>query len=89
MGVARELSLLVFGLLVISSVCLLYANLRLFITVSFGTLNKNLISNAVSDLSMLELFCMSLLILNGFLIMFGNDFYLGWLVHDLLIRFVR
>jgi len=87
MGVARELSLAVFFVLMICSVALLYSNLRLFISISFGTLNKDLISNATPDLTHLELFCACLLTLNAFFLMWGNGFFFYPIFFDLLGRY--
>jgi NADH-quinone oxidoreductase subunit M len=59
MGIARQLSLVVFLVLIFTSVLLLYANIRLFMNICFGTMNNNLISNPVADLTHLELFACS------------------------------
>jgi hypothetical protein len=58
--------------------------MRFFIHVSFGTLNKLLISNATSDLTHLELGCLTYLAAAAVLIMLGNDYYFHPVFFDLL-----
>jgi len=86
-GVARELSLVVYFIVVISSVALLYSNLRLFTSIAFGALNKNLISNATNDFSHLELFCALFLAAHAFLLMWDNAIFFEPICNDLLIRY--
>lgn len=87
-GAARKLSLLVYLILIISSVCLLYANLRLFMFICFGTINKNLIHNSVSDLTFLEVYCLILLTLNGFILMWNSSLFFAALFSDNLVRII-
>lgn len=69
MGVARQFSSFIYLVLILAATALLFSNVRLFITICYGTLNKNLISNATSDLTHLELYCALWLAANAFLLM--------------------
>ena len=74
-------------LICVSSLLLLYANLRLFIYVSFGTINDNFISPAISDLGHIELAVSSILFLNAFLMFIKFDHYFYPLFFDYLARY--
>lgn len=67
---------------------LLFANLRLFMSISFGTLNTERVSNAVSDLSHLEVFSAFFLLFNAFALFCGNDYYFYLIYHEVLWRLI-
>jgi NADH-quinone oxidoreductase subunit M len=85
-GVAKNISLLTFVVVVVSSVLLLYANLRLFILICFGAPSSRITSNAVTDLTQLELICCILLVLNAFILMINIDVHFFMLHADHLAR---
>lgn len=73
--------------LCIATVLLLYANLRFFVHVCFGTINTNYISPAVSDFGHVELCVCSILFLNAFVLFLGFDHYFYPLFADFLARY--
>jgi NADH-quinone oxidoreductase subunit M len=77
-----------FSILVFCScVLLLYANLRLFMYVCFGTINDNYISPAISDFGHVELAVSLILFLNAFLMFIKFDHYFYPLFFDYLTRY--
>lgn len=68
--------------LAFGNVLLLYANVRLFTSVCFGTLNKNFISNAAPDATHMELFILLFLLFNALGLMWGCDFFFSNFVWD-------
>lgn len=87
-GIAKSYSLLAFAVIIVCSVLLLYSNLRLFTSICYGNINKNLISNSLSDLTHLEMHAVALLVLNALCLLIGNDFYFYLLHHDLMLRYI-
>ena len=87
-GIGRELSLFVFAILIVSSVLLLYSNLKLFIHICFGPLNKNLISNSASDLTALELLCAGFLVGFSFSLLMNSFTIFSPIFADFLLKCV-
>lgn len=74
-------------LICLSCVLLLYANLRMFIYISFGTINENSISPAISDFGHIELVVAIALFLNAFLMFIKFDHYFFPIFYDYLARY--
>lgn len=87
MAFFKKLGFVFISLLCLSSILLLYANLRLFVYVSFGTINDNYIAPTICDFGHMELVICFMLFLNAFVpfVIFDHFFYP--LFGDFLIRY--
>jgi len=84
-----KLSLLTYFVLVAAFVTLLYTNIRLFSTICFGSADNKVISNAISDLTHLELFSCFILAINAIILMVGCDPYFSIMYLDDLVRYIE
>jgi len=88
MSAAKSFSILTYVVLIVSATCLLYANVRIFIAMFFGNLNKDRIPNTLSDFTHLELFCALFLVFSALTLMIDNDFYFYIIYHELMMRYI-
>jgi NADH-quinone oxidoreductase subunit M len=65
MGIFKKLSLPAICVLILSSILLLYSNLKLFMSMCFGTLNSKFVPVLITDLTHLELFCLTVCLGHG------------------------
>ena len=84
MAIFKKFGLSFVILIGFSSILLLYANLRLFIYIAFGTINDNYMSPALSYFGDIEMCVCSLLFLNAFLLFVKFDHYFFPLFFDYL-----
>jgi len=87
-AIFRKLGLPGILIISVSLVLLLFANLRLFMFICFGTVNENYIPVFITDLSHVELFCLLMFVLNAFIPFFYFDHFFSPLFNDALARYV-
>lgn len=87
-GTVKSIGFAPFIVIIVSSVLLLYSNLKMFINICFGTIADGKISNTVSDLTHLELVAvLTLVVYAGELLIF-NNVYFSTLYADALTRYI-